>query len=99
MFVLCIVLDEPVAHAAYIFNAAGSTVCFLQLPAYPVQAGMEAIIGIPQVIVTPHLTVKLFIRKYPFRTGCKQAEQVKLIPRKLHFLRIDKNLVIIHVNK
>lgn len=81
-----IILDEPIAYAAYIFNPAGGTACFLQLPADAVQAGMEPVVRIPKVIITPYVTVKLFICKYPSRTGCKQTEQVKLIPWKFHFL-------------
>ena len=85
-FVLYSILDKPVAHAAYVFNAAGGTACILQFPAYPVQAGVEPVVSIPQVIFTPYVTVKLLICKYPPWAGCKQAEQVKLIPGKFHFL-------------
>ena len=30
-----------------------------------VQAGMEPVVRIPKVIITPYVTVKLFICKYP----------------------------------
>ena len=53
------------SYVEEIFASSYALIRRLQLPAYPVQAGMEAVIGIPKVIVAPHLTVKLFIRKYP----------------------------------